>query len=97
MSAESLDFLRFFAHKHTKVCIFENAHCFPLFSAVFRPVRTQKELPETYNSAALFLWILGFVWAFVGLKKAALGRLLENPLIGFSTTATSTGSCGLLS
>ena len=31
------------------------------------------------------------------LKKAAGSRLSENPLIGFSTTATSTGSCGLLS
>ncbi|WP_419516751.1 hypothetical protein, partial [Hominenteromicrobium sp.] len=54
MSAESLDFLRFFVHKHTKVCIFENAHRFPLFSALLRSVRTQKEPPVNYNSAALF-------------------------------------------
>lgn len=54
MSAESLDFLRFSVHKHTKVCIFENAYRFPLFFAVFRSVRTQKEPPVNYNSAALF-------------------------------------------
>ena len=80
MSAESLDFLRFFAHKHTKVCIFENAHRFPLFSAVFRPVRMQKEPPETYNSVAPFCVDFGFCLGFCGIKKGGFRPPFRKPL-----------------
>lgn len=76
MSAESLDFLRLFVHKHTKACIFENAHRFPLFSAVFRSVRTQKEPPANYNSAALFrvdfLFFQGFAPRLYKLSEESL-------------------------
>ena len=54
MSAESLDFLRFFVHKHTKACIFENAHRFPLFFCGFTVGKNAKRAARKLQFGSSF-------------------------------------------